>query len=73
MALTMLDTTGLRCPKPVLKLAVEATKRKPGDVLEIIGNCPTFEKDIRTWCDRLGRVVLSVRETDGSSAIRIQF
>lgn len=74
MPLTVLDTTGLRCPQPVLKLAVEATKLHPGDLLEIVGNCPTFEKDIRTWCGRLRKVVLGVTEGEGGSlTIRIRF
>ncbi len=25
---------------------------KPGDVLEVIADCPTFEKDVRDWCSR---------------------
>lgn len=67
----VLDTVGQKCPQPILKLAVEAPKMEQGEVLEIVGDCPTFEKDVRTWCDRLGKVLLSVVD-EGQSQKRIQ-
>jgi tRNA 2-thiouridine synthesizing protein A len=74
MALHVLDTLGLKCPQPVLKIAVQAPNMKPGDVLEVLGDCPTFEKDVRTWCERLGKVFLSI-QNDGvhKKTIQIQF
>jgi TusA-related sulfurtransferase len=44
---------------------------KPGDILEILGDCATFEKDIRTWCERLGKIFLSVKD-EGKDMRRIQ-
>ncbi len=71
MAVVVLDTLGVKCPQPVLKIAVKAPGMKPGDVLEILGDCPTFERDIRAWCRRLGKVMLSIKE-EGETAKRIQ-
>ena len=74
MAVEILDTLGLKCPHPVLKIAVKAPDMKPGDILEVLGDCPTFEKDVRTWCERLGKVLLSVKNEGGTrKRIRIQF
>jgi tRNA 2-thiouridine synthesizing protein A len=74
MAVEVLDTFGLKCPQPVLKIAVKAPDMKPGDILEILGDCPTFEKDVRTWCERLGKVFLSIKdEGDNKKRIQIQF
>ena len=74
MPTEVLDTLGLKCPQPVLKIAVKAPDMKAGDVLEILGDCPTFEKDIRTWCDRLGKVFLSIKDEGGDKKrIQIQF
>ena len=74
MATAFLDTVGLKCPQPVLKIAVRAPEMKPGDILEVLGDCPTFEKDVRTWCDRLGKVFLSIKdEGNNKQRIRIQF
>jgi tRNA 2-thiouridine synthesizing protein A len=74
MAVETLDTLGMKCPQPVLKIAVKAPDMKPGDVLEILGDCPTFERDIRTWCERLGKTFLSVQdEGNGRKRIQVQF
>jgi tRNA 2-thiouridine synthesizing protein A len=74
MAVKILDTLGLKCPQPVLKIAVMAPEMKKGDILEVMGDCPTFEKDIRAWCERLGKVLLSVREEPRKKkTIQIQF
>ena len=71
MAVQVLDTLGLKCPQPVLKIAVQAPKMRAGDILEILGDCPTFEKDLRIWCERLRKVFLSIKD-DGGKARRIQ-
>lgn len=74
MAIQVLDTLGQKCPQPVLKLAVKAPDMKSGDILEVLGDCPTFERDVRTWCDRLGKLILAVRdEESGRKSIQIQF
>lgn len=74
MATEVLDTLGLKCPQPVLKIAVKAPDMSPGDILEVLGDCPTFEKDVRTWCERLGKLFLAVRDEGGSrKRIQIQF
>ncbi len=74
MSAQLLDTVGLKCPQPVLKIAVKAIDMKPGNVLEVIGDCPTFERDVRSWCQRLGKLFLAVND-DGNSkkTIQIQF
>lgn len=74
MAQEVLDTLGLKFPQPVLKIAVPAPDLKPGDILEVLGDCPTFEKDVRTWCERLGKVFLSIQgEGEKKSESRYSF
>jgi tRNA 2-thiouridine synthesizing protein A len=74
MPIHHLDTLGLRCPQPILKIALKASGMKPGDMLEVLGDCPTFERDVRTWCERLGKVFLSVNHDSGQmKKIQIQF
>ena len=74
MTVEVLDTVGLKCPQPVLKIAVKAIDMKPGNVLEVIGDCPTLERDVRSWCDRLGKLFLAVYD-DGNKkkTLQIQF
>jgi tRNA 2-thiouridine synthesizing protein A len=73
MAVEILDTLGLKCPQPVLKIAVKAVNMKTGDILEVLGDCPTFERDVRVWCERLGKVLLSVKKDGIKKAIQIRF
>lgn len=74
MEVKVLDATGLKCPQPILKLAVVSPDMKPGEILEIIGDCPTFEKDVRLWCERLKKTLLAVKdEGNGKLRIQIQF
>jgi tRNA 2-thiouridine synthesizing protein A len=74
MKLKVLDTLGMKCPEPVLDVAAESIHMRPGDILEVIGDCSTFEKDIRGWCERVGKMVISVKEDRGyKKTIQIQF
>ena len=74
MGIEKLDMLGVKCPQPVLKIAVKAPEMKPGDILEVLGDCPTFEKDIRAWCKRLNKICLSIMdEGDNRKRIQIQF
>jgi tRNA 2-thiouridine synthesizing protein A len=42
--------------------------------LEVLGDCPTFEKDLRIWCERLKKVLLSIKDEGGNAQrIQIQF
>jgi tRNA 2-thiouridine synthesizing protein A len=70
---TRIDCSGMRCPQPVLKLAVETAETPAGTVVEIVGDCPTFEKDIRTFCERRRKTLLSVRADGVKTVIQIQY
>lgn len=54
MAKVTLDFRGLKCPLPVLKLNVAVTKKEvnPGDTVDVLADCPTFESDVKQWCDK---------------------
>ena len=73
MAVTTLDAKGLKCPQPTLKVTIMATKMKPGDVLEVVADCPTFENDIKDWCTRSKKVLLWMKVEGGAKRCQIQF
>jgi tRNA 2-thiouridine synthesizing protein A len=74
MTVEILDMVGMKCPQPVLKIAVKAPQMSPGDILEVVGDCPTFERDVRVWCQRMNKTFLSIREEKaGEKYIQIQF
>lgn len=74
MAVHVIDTVGLKCPQPVLKVSVKATDIEEGDILEVIGDCSTFEKDLRLWAERAKKDIISAIHEGGSKIkIQIQF
>jgi tRNA 2-thiouridine synthesizing protein A len=74
MAVQTINALGLKCPQPILKIAAKSPDMAAGDILEVTADCPTFEKDVRVWCDRLKRVLLSVKDEGGGKVkIQIQF
>ena len=74
MTVELIDTLGQKFPEPLWKIAVKLPDMKPGDILEVLGDCPTFERDVRTWCGRLRKVLLSVKdEGNNKKIIQIQF
>jgi tRNA 2-thiouridine synthesizing protein A len=71
MATEVLDCLGMKCPQPVLKMAAKVAAMRPGDILEVLGDCATFEKDTRQWCTRTGKTLLAIRD-EGSPKMRAQ-
>ena len=68
----VLDCRGLACPKPVLKVAIQARKMKVGSTLEVLADCPSFENDIRKWCEDMGKVLVSVVKTGSHEVATIR-
>lgn len=73
MATIYLDAKGLKCPQPVLKIAAKMPEIKKGDLLEVEADCPTFEEDVRKWCERMKKTLLAVTEAGGAKKAQIQF
>ena len=74
MTIQTLDTRRLKTPSHLVKIAKKAAHMKPGNILEAWGDCPSFEKDVRTWCEGTGRVFLSIdSDGEGAKIIQIQF
>ena len=74
MATVNLDALGLKCPQPVLKIADASADLKEGNTLEVLADCPTFEKDVRLWCMRVNKTLLWIKdEGDAKKRYHIQF
>jgi tRNA 2-thiouridine synthesizing protein A len=65
MATVKMDLTGLKCPQPAMKVASQMMSLKPGDVIEAVADCDTFENDVRGVCKRWNKVLLAVRDIGG--------
>ena len=80
MATEVLDCIGMKCPQPILKMAAKSSMMaakssmmKPGDMLEVLGDCPTFEADARSWCGRTGKTLLAVLTEGTAKRAQVQF
>ena len=75
MASHTLNFYGLKCPEPVLRLAVFAkTKVQPGDTVEVLSDCETFPSSLPKWCAKTGRTLLfCVDEGGGKFKGQVQF
>lgn len=62
----VLDTVSLKCPEPILKIAARALAMKQGDILEVRGDCPTFEKDVKMWCKRSHKIILFIEHYENN-------
>jgi tRNA 2-thiouridine synthesizing protein A len=71
MAQVILDLKGLKCPQPILKIASKAPGLSPGDVLEAVADCSTFEKDLKMWCERSKKTLLFCSD-EGGGVFRAQ-
>jgi tRNA 2-thiouridine synthesizing protein A len=73
MTKIVLDTKGLRCPMPALKMTSALTKKtvSPGDVLEVLADCPSFENDVKAWCAMYKKVLVLMRD-EGNGVKRCQ-
>ncbi len=56
------DARGLRCPVPIMKVTVAMQGVKPGEEIQVLADCPTFERDIRSYCDRHKLTLLWLRK-----------
>jgi len=69
-----LDTTDVEWSQVIVRIAAKTVSMRQGDVLEIIGNHPSFEAVMRTWCERLRKNIISVTTAEnGVLRCQIQF
>ena len=74
MATEVLDCNGMKCPQPVLKVAIQARKIAPGTTLEVLADCSAFPNDIKKWCEKNKKTLLSCSDTGGGAyKAQIQF
>ena len=73
MATIKLDATGLRCPQPILKITAKSPELSAGDILEVSADCPTFEADVKKWCERMKRTLLAINQDGETKTASIQF
>lgn len=61
----VLDTSGLKCPLPVLKAKKALKTLAAGDRLKVIATDPGAMKDFRHFCEASGDTLECATEDDG--------
>lgn len=60
-----LDSFGLLCPMPIIKVAEKIKELKVGQVLEVIATDEGIKTDLPAWCKMTGHEFLGVEEKNG--------
>jgi tRNA 2-thiouridine synthesizing protein A len=64
-AVTILDTSGMLCPLPVLKARRALKPLPPGALLEVIATDPGAVKDFEHFCNTTGCELLESKQEAG--------
>lgn len=72
MATKVIDARGLKCPQPQLKMLTESHSMKKGDIIEVVADCPTFETDVRQYCQRTKKALLWMRSEGSAKRCQVQ-
>jgi tRNA 2-thiouridine synthesizing protein A len=68
----VLDTSGLKCPLPVLKAKKALKSMAKGSYLKVIATDPGAMGDFGHFCEATGDVLLFAKEADGVLTFIIQ-
>lgn len=60
-----LDTSGLKCPLPVLKAKKALRGLDTGEILRIIATDPSTAQDFPEYCANAGHELVESNESDG--------
>ena len=68
-----LDTTGLLCPLPVLKLKKRIKNINKGEIIKIFTDDPTAELDIPHFCNETNNKILKILNLNSFLLFCLQF
>ena len=60
-----LDTKGMNCPMPILKMKKSIKKLSSGDTLEVFSTDPGSVRDFASFCKATGNDLLESDEEEG--------
>lgn len=61
----ILDATGLFCPEPVMLLHNTIRDMAVGEVVQVLANDPSTQRDIPKFCGFLGHELITSDEDEG--------
>ena len=60
-----IDACGLQCPGPIIRLKKEIGELEEGDRLSMKATDPGFARDVKSWCELTGNVLVSIGTENG--------
>lgn len=45
---------------------------KPGEILEAVADCPSFETDVRGWCQRTKKTLLWIKSEGAAKRCQVR-
>lgn len=72
MEVKTLDARGMKCPLPTLKMLSMSREMKAGEILEVVADCPSFEIDVRKFCESTHRALLFVKAEGNSKRVQVR-
>jgi tRNA 2-thiouridine synthesizing protein A len=68
----LLDARGLKCPLPSMQMMNMSREMQPGEILEVIADCPTFEADVRKFCEMKKKALLFVKVEGTAKRVQVR-
>jgi len=66
----ILDTQGMKCPKPLFEVHRLIKSVAGGDTVQVIADDPAFPLDIEAWCRRTGHALRDFKR-DGARSVAL--
>jgi peroxiredoxin family protein/TusA-related sulfurtransferase len=60
-----LNTCGMQCPGPIMKVSETLSHANDGDVIEVLSSDPAFGNDVEAWCRRTANTFITQSSEKG--------
>ena len=55
-----------------MKMMSAGRDMKPGEILEVVADCPTFEADVRKYCEVMKKALLFVKVEGNAKRVQVR-
>lgn len=66
-----LDSRGMKCPMPIIKLSAALRALPVGGELTVLADDRGFPPDLRAWCEKTGHELVSLDEADPARLVGV--
>jgi tRNA 2-thiouridine synthesizing protein A len=55
-----------------MKMMSAGRDMKPGEILDVVADCPTFEADVRKYCETMKKALLFVKVEGKNKRVQVR-